>query len=74
MTIEPDEWDRPILADAVPNPGDTVFVANDYYRRPPQVSVPVIQLSHPDEEGRFPWDPGCASDQPRPGEFSARSR
>ena len=71
---ELDDWDRSILAEAVPNPGDIVFVANDYYRRPAEVSVPVIQLTYPDDEGRFPWDPGCTSNQPRPGEFSAWSR
>jgi hypothetical protein len=74
MTLELDDWDRSILAEAVPNPGDIVFVANDYYRRPAEVSVPVIQLTYPDDEGRFPWDPGCTSNQPRPGEFSAWSR
>ena len=71
MTIELDVWDRQILIEDVPNPGDIVLVANDFYRRPPEASVPVIQLTHADEDGRFPWEEGCASDQPRPGEFRA---
>lgn len=71
MTIEIDGWDREIIVEDVPNPGDIVLVANDYYRRPPEVSVPVIQLTYADDEGRYPWEPDCTSNQPRPGEFRA---
>ena len=61
-----------IVAEEVPNPGEIVFTANDFYRRPDAASVPVLQLSY-EEGGIFPWD-SCYPDparQPRPGTFSA---
>lgn len=63
-----------IVPEEVPNPGDIVFVANSYYQRPDEASVPVLQLTYDDGAGRFPWDVGCnvARLQPRPGTFSAR--
>lgn len=63
-----------IIPEEVPNPGDIVFVANTFYRRPDEFSVPVLQLTYDDGAGRFPWDVGCsvAQFQPRPGTFSAR--
>jgi hypothetical protein len=73
ITIEFDEWPHRIIPEVVPNPGDIVFFANIFYQRPDEASVPVLQLSYDDAEGRFPWEEGClASDmQPRPGTFSA---
>jgi hypothetical protein len=57
----------------VPNPGEILLGANGYYQRPPEYSVPALQLSYDDKEGRFPWEPGYASPamQPRPGTFAA---
>lgn len=58
----------------VPNPGEIVFEANRHYARPPEYSVPVLQLTW-SVHGDFPWDPGyCLGPhvQPRPGAFDAR--
>jgi len=57
----------------VPNPGEIVFTANDFYARPETASVPVLQLSYDDAFGRFPWDDGFldVDRQPRPGTFKA---
>lgn len=66
--------DRPhrIIPEEVPNPGDIVLTANRFYQRPAEASVPVLQLSYSDPEGRFPWEDGYAgSEQPRPGTFTA---
>lgn len=61
------------VAEEVPNPGEIVLGANDFYKRPPHASVPVLQLSYDDGGGRFPWDAGypCPEMQPRPGTFRA---
>lgn len=67
-------WDRRFVAEAVPNPGDIAFNANNFYRRPAEFSVPLLQLSYPDKRGRFPSDPsysGSRKRQPRPGEWDA---
>jgi hypothetical protein len=50
-----------------------VFEANRFYQRPDEFSVPVLQLSYDDTEGRFPWEDGFATPeiQPRPGTFKA---
>lgn len=71
ITLE--DWPYEIVPEEVPNPGEVVFEANRFYARPPEVSVPVLQLTYPDEEGRFPWDAGYApiEIQPRPGSFAA---
>jgi len=68
-----EEWPHRIIPEQVPNPGDIVFSANDFYQRPDEHSVPVLQLTYDDTEGRFPWDDGYAAPelQPRPGTFSA---
>ncbi|MEE8407359.1 MAG: DUF4262 domain-containing protein [Acidimicrobiia bacterium] len=68
-----DEWPHQIIPEPVPNPGEIVFEANRYYQRPADVSVPVLQLSYDDTEGRFPWEEGYAAPemQPRPGTFKA---
>jgi hypothetical protein len=67
-------WSRRFVAEAVPNPGDIAFNANRFYQRPPEFSVPLLQLSYPDRRGRFPSDPsysGSRKRQPRPGEWDA---
>ena len=68
-----DLGDYTIIPEEVPNPGDIVFTANDFYQRPDRFSVPVLQLTYADSRGRFPWDEGCdfAERQPRPGTFTA---
>lgn len=68
-----EEWAHRIIPEVVPNPGQIVYAANRYYKRPPDASVPVLQLSYDDTAGRFPWDEGCAAPdtQPRPGTFRA---
>jgi hypothetical protein len=71
--VQIDDWPHRIIPKVVPNPGDIVFEANRYYLRPDQFSVPVLQLSYDDVDGRFPWEQGYARPdlQPRPGTFSA---
>ncbi|HUG07299.1 MAG TPA: DUF4262 domain-containing protein [Acidimicrobiia bacterium] len=71
LTIE--GWDHRVVPEEVPNPGEIVFSANRFYQRPSEFSVPVLQLSHDNIEGRFPWEAGFADPdlQPRPGEFRA---
>lgn len=68
-----EHWPHRTVPEEVPNPGDIVFVANRFYQRPDEVSVPVLQLSYDDTAGRFPWEDGYAAPdlQPRPGTFSA---
>lgn len=68
-----DEWAHRIMPEAVPNPGDILFGANDFYRLPPGHSVEAFQLSHDDENGLFPCQDGFvgAEMQPRPGTFKA---
>ncbi len=71
--VEFDEWPHRIFPETVPNPGDIVFSANRFYRRPDELSVPVLQLSYDDIGGRFPWESGYSAPemQPRPGTFRA---
>jgi hypothetical protein len=66
-------WPHRVIPEPVPNPGEIVFAANRYYRRPDVYSVPVLQLSYPDRAGLFPGQPGFAMPhmQPRPGTFRA---
>lgn len=61
------------MIEEVPNPGEIVFGANDFYQRPAEASVPVLQLSYDDGGGVFPWDEEYAvpESQPRPGTFRA---
>jgi Domain of unknown function (DUF4262) len=67
------EWPHRIIAEESPNPGEIVYAANRYYQRPRDQSVPVLQLTYDDRQGRFPWDEGYSAPQlqPRPGEFRA---
>lgn len=62
-----------VAVEEVPNPGEIVFGANAFYRRPAQASVPVLQLTYDDGAGVFPWDEGypVPEMQPRPGTFRA---
>jgi hypothetical protein len=66
-------WPHRIVVESVPNPGQIVFEANRFYLRPDEASVPVLQLTYVDREGRFPWEAGYAAParQPRPGTFRA---
>lgn len=69
-----DDWAHRVVVEAVPNPGEIVFAANRFYRRPDDFSVEVLQLTYDDKGGRFPWDEGYRNPawvQPRPGEFRA---
>jgi hypothetical protein len=73
--IEVTDSSHRLMIEAVPNAGDIVFVANRYYDRPPEASVPVFQLTYDDGHGQFPWDAAYrlpAWVQPRPGTFSAK--
>ena len=67
------EWPYRIIPEEVPNAGGIVFGANDFYRRPAEFSVPVLQLSYDDLDGQFPWQAGYSAPQlqPRPGTFRA---
>ena len=67
------DWPHKIIPESVPNPGQIVFDANRFYERPGEISVPVLQLSYDDTDGRFPWDQGYGAPemQPRPGAFRA---
>ena len=71
LTFE--EWPQRVIPEQIPNPGEIVFDSNRFYQRPDGHSVPVLQLSYDDAEGRFPWDEGYAAPemQPRPGTFRA---
>jgi hypothetical protein len=68
-----DQWEHRVIPEEVPNPGDIVFTANRFYERPDEYSVPVLQLSYDDINGRFPWEEGYShpESQPRPGTFQA---
>lgn len=61
------------VAEVVPNPGEIVFCANDFYQRPAEASVPLLQLTYDDGTGVYPWDDGYPAPeaQPRPGTFAA---
>lgn len=71
LTFE--DWDHRVVPEEVPNPGEIVFSANRFYERPAEYSVPVLQLSYDDLEGKFPWEEGYSNPelQPRPGTFRA---
>jgi hypothetical protein len=73
MMLRVEGWEHRIVPESVPNPGEIVLLANDYYHRPAEHSVPVLQLTYDDAEGRFPWDDGYigSESQPRPGSFTA---
>ncbi len=66
-------WEHRALVETVPNPGEIVFEANRFYRRPREWSVDVLQLTIDDCAGRFPGEAGYSARwvQPRPGQFRA---
>lgn len=67
-------WPHRTLVEAVPNPGEIALGANRHYQRPPEASVPLLQLTWDDQGGRFPWDDGYSvppAVQPRPGSLRA---
>jgi hypothetical protein len=56
----------------VPNPGEIIFTANNFFGRPPFDSLPALQAIYPDAHGTWPWEPGChlsPARQPMPGTF-----
>ena len=73
MELTVGTWAHRVIPEELPNPGEIVLGANRFYRRPDRHSVPVLQLSYDDENGRFPWDEGFTNSesQPRPGTFGA---
>jgi hypothetical protein len=68
-----DGWPHRVMPEEVPNPGEIVFGSNRFYQRSDEFSVPVLQLTYDDVDGRFPWEEGYATPdlQPRPGTFQA---
>ncbi len=69
-----DHWAHRVIVEQVPNPGEIALAANRFYQRPAEYSVPLLQLTYDDDEGRFPWDDGYtnpAGVQSRPGELRA---
>ena len=69
-----DDWPHRVVLETMPNPGEILLMANDHYQRPPEASVPALQVTYDDMSGRFPWDDGYANPadvQPRPGTWRA---
>lgn len=68
-----EDWGHQVIPEEVPNAGEIVFSANRFYQRPAESSVPVLQLTYNDHDGRFPWDSSYSNQelQPRPGTFRA---
>jgi hypothetical protein len=65
---------HPVLVEDLPNAGEILFVANRFYGRPDEFSVPAFQLTWAHENGAYPWNPGfpCGPEcQPRPGTWQA---
>ena len=63
-----------LVVEVCSNPGEILFGANRWYRRPDEFSVPAYQLTWPDADGRFPWDDGYtepAGGQARPETWRA---
>ncbi len=63
-----------VVVEECPNPGEVLLGANRWYRRPPEYSVPALQLTWSSPPGCFPWDPGFDGGphgQPRPGTWTA---
>jgi len=67
------DWpDVRVVVEELPNPGEVVLVANRFYERPAEFSVPAYQLTWALPDHGFPWE-GTAepSVQPRPGTWRA---
>ncbi len=63
-----------VVVEECPNPGEVLLGANRWYRRPPEHSVPALQLTWASPAGWFPWDgrwDGGRHGQPRPGTWTA---
>ena len=61
----------PLLLFDVPNPHQVILGAWALYV---DDEVPALQVVYPDDEGRWPWEPGCSlrpGGQPLPGDFIA---
>jgi hypothetical protein len=63
-----------VMVEELPNPGEVLLVANRFYERPADYSVPAYQLTWALPDYRFPWEgegPGDPDVQPRPGMWCA---
>lgn len=63
-----------LAVEVLPNPGDVVLVANRFYERPAEYSVPAYQLTWAFPDHCFPWEgegPDDPAVQPRPGTWRA---
>lgn len=72
LTFE--DWAHRVTVEEVPNPAEIAFAANAFYQRPDEHSVPLVQLTYDDKDGRFPWEGGYSVPawiQPRPGQLRA---
>ena len=70
----PDREGLRLVVEALPNAGEIVLVANRFYERPAEYSVPAYQLTWALPEYCFPWEgpgPGDPAVQPRPGTWRA---
>ena len=70
----PDWPELRITVEALPDPGDVVLVANRFYQRPVEYSVPAYQLTWALPGHGFPWEdrgPAGPDVQPRPGRWRA---
>ena len=68
------DWDGRLVVELLPNPGEVVLVANRFYERPAEYSVPAYQLTWALPAHGFPWEGDGAVDpdlQPRPGTWRA---
>jgi hypothetical protein len=69
-----DGWAHRVELRQVPNPGEILFTANEFYLRPDEASVPALQAIWDDVNGNCPWDDGYVVPpdvQPMPGSFRA---
>jgi hypothetical protein len=63
-----------LCVEASPDPGEVVLGANRSHQRPPEYSVPALQLAWRHVDGSFPWEEGypCGpACRPRPGTWRA---
>jgi hypothetical protein len=70
----PDWPELRLVVEELPNPGEVVLVANRFYERPAEYSVPAYQLTWALPEHGFPWEGDGGIDpklQPRPGTWRA---
>ncbi|NEK87026.1 DUF4262 domain-containing protein [Blastococcus saxobsidens] len=69
----PDWPELRLTVEVLPNPGDVVLVANRFYRRPVEYSVPAHQLTWAVPGHDFPWEGQEIEPdvQPRPGTWRA---